>query len=60
MNSVMGVPIMAAMLFLATRHGLTGEHVIGRRWRRLRWAANGVMALAVGGWPVATWAGGAA
>ncbi|KQV86167.1 NRAMP family divalent metal transporter [Pelomonas sp. Root1237] len=44
-NGISAVPIMAAMMVLATRESVMGEHVIGPRLRRMGWAATGVMAL---------------
>ena len=46
-NGVTAVPIMAAMMVLATRRSIMGQHVIGPKLRLLGWAATGVMALAV-------------
>ena len=46
-NGVIAVPIMAVMMVLATRADVMGTHVIGRRLRRMGWAATAVMALAV-------------
>lgn len=44
-NGVSAVPIMAAMMVLATRKSVMCEHVIGPRLRRMGWAATAVMAL---------------
>jgi NRAMP (natural resistance-associated macrophage protein)-like metal ion transporter len=46
-NGVTAVPIMAAMMVLATRHDVMGEHAIGRKLRVMGWLATGVMALTV-------------
>ena len=46
-NGITAVPIMAAMMVLASRRSVMGEHVIGRRLRLTGWAATGVMALTV-------------
>lgn len=46
-NGVTAAPFMAAMMVLATRQGVMGAHVIGRKLRVMGWAATGVMALAV-------------
>ena len=46
-NGVIAVPIMAVMMLLATRHAVMGEHVIGRRLRRMGWAATTAMCLTV-------------
>ena len=44
-NGISAVPIMAAMMVLATRKSIMGEHVIGPKLRRMGWAATAVMAL---------------
>jgi len=44
-NGISAVPIMAAMMVLATSKSIMGEHVIGPKLRRMGWAATGVMAL---------------
>ncbi|RZJ12612.1 MAG: divalent metal cation transporter [Rubrivivax sp.] len=46
-NGVTAVPIMAAMMVLATRKDVMGEHVIGRKLRVMGWVATAVMALTV-------------
>jgi Mn2+/Fe2+ NRAMP family transporter len=46
-NGFTAVPIMAAMMVLASRQSIMGQHVIGPKLRLLGWAATGVMALAV-------------
>ena len=46
-NGVIAVPIMTVMMLLATRHAVMGEHVIGRRLRRMGWAATTAMCLTV-------------
>ncbi|HEV6965765.1 divalent metal cation transporter [Roseateles sp.] len=46
-NGITAVPIMAAMMVLATRPAVMGRHVIGPKLRRLGWAATAVMALTV-------------
>ncbi|MCE4554083.1 NRAMP family divalent metal transporter [Roseateles cellulosilyticus] len=46
-NGITAVPIMAAMMVLATRPAVMGPHVIGRKLRVLGWVATGVMALTV-------------
>jgi NRAMP (natural resistance-associated macrophage protein)-like metal ion transporter len=46
-NGVAAVPIMAAMMLLASRRAVMGEHTIGPRLRLLGWAATAVMAAAV-------------
>jgi NRAMP (natural resistance-associated macrophage protein)-like metal ion transporter len=46
-NGITAVPIMAAMMVLASRQSIMGQHVIGPKLRLLGWAATGVMALAV-------------
>jgi Mn2+/Fe2+ NRAMP family transporter len=46
-NGVIAVPIMAVMMLLATRRSVMGEHVIGRRLRRMGWAATAAMTLTV-------------
>lgn len=46
-NGVIAVPIMAVMMMLASRGDVMGDHVIGRRLRRMGWAATAVMALTV-------------
>ena len=47
LNGIIAVPIMAAMMTLASRRQIMGEHVIGKRLRRLGWIATAVMALTV-------------
>ncbi len=44
-NGISAVPIMAAMMVLATRASVMGEHVIGPRLRRMGWIATAVMAV---------------
>ncbi|MDR7270020.1 NRAMP (natural resistance-associated macrophage protein)-like metal ion transporter [Pelomonas saccharophila] len=44
-NGISAVPIMAAMMVLATRKSIMGEHVIGPKLRRMGWIATVVMAL---------------
>lgn len=44
-NGISAVPIMAAMMVLATRKSVMGEHVIGPKLRRMGWIATAVMAL---------------
>ena len=44
-NGLTAVPIMIAIMVLATRPAVMGEHVIGRRLRAWGWAATGAMAL---------------
>ncbi|KQV53369.1 iron transporter [Pelomonas sp. Root1217] len=46
-NGITAVPIMAAMMLLATRPTVMGPHVIGRKLRVLGWIATAVMALMV-------------
>jgi NRAMP (natural resistance-associated macrophage protein)-like metal ion transporter len=46
-NGITAVPIMAAMMVLATRPSVMGQHVIGTKLRLLGWAATAVMATAV-------------
>ncbi|MFG6489922.1 NRAMP family divalent metal transporter [Roseateles sp. BYS78W] len=46
-NGVTAVPIMVAMMVLASRPSVMGGHAIGRRLRALGWLATGVMALTV-------------
>ena len=46
-NGVIAVPIMIVMMLLASRRGVMGDYAIGRRLRRLGWAATLVMAVAV-------------
>jgi Mn2+/Fe2+ NRAMP family transporter len=46
-NGITAVPIMAAMMVLASRPAVMGHHVIGHKLRRLGWAATAVMALTV-------------
>ena len=46
-NGVIAVPIMAVMMLLASRPAVMGTHVIGRRLRRMGWAATAAMALTV-------------
>ncbi len=46
-NGIAAVPIMAAMMVLASRTQIMGTHVIGHRLRRTGWLATGVMAVAV-------------
>lgn len=46
-NGVTAVPIMVAMMVLASRRATMGVHVIGPRLRLLGWAATAVMALTV-------------
>lgn len=47
LNGVIAVPIMAVMMLLVTRESVMGTHVIGRRLRRLGWAATAAMAVVV-------------
>ena len=44
-NGITAVPIMVAMMVLASRPAIMGSHVIGPRLRLMGWAATGVMAL---------------
>lgn len=44
-NGISAVPIMAAMMVLATRKSVMGDHVIGPRLRRMGWFATAVMAV---------------
>lgn len=46
-NGVIAVPIMFAMMLLASRTSIMGAHAIGARVRRLGWVATLVMALTV-------------
>lgn len=46
-NGVIAVPIMVAMMLLASRAATMGTHVIGARVRRLGWVATGVMGFTV-------------
>ncbi len=46
-NGVTAVPIMVAMMVLATRPSVMGGHAIGKRLRVMGWLATGVMALTV-------------
>ena len=46
-NGVIAVPIMFAMMLLASRPSTMGTHVIGARVRRLGWAATLAMAFTV-------------
>ncbi|MFO1217164.1 MAG: Nramp family divalent metal transporter [Burkholderiaceae bacterium] len=46
-NGVIAVPIMAVTMLLATSPAVMGEHVIGRRLRRLGWLATAMMAATV-------------
>ncbi len=46
-NGITAVPIMAAMMLLATRPAVMGPHVIGRKLRVMGWAATAAMALTV-------------
>jgi Mn2+/Fe2+ NRAMP family transporter len=46
-NGVTAVPIMVAMMVLASRPAVMGGHAIGKRLRALGWLATGVMALTV-------------
>ncbi len=46
-NGITAVPIMAAMMVLASRPAVMGDHVIGGRLRLMGWAATGVMGLTV-------------
>jgi NRAMP (natural resistance-associated macrophage protein)-like metal ion transporter len=46
-NGVIAVPIMVVMMLLGSRREVMGEYAIGRRLRRLGWAATLVMAVAV-------------
>ena len=54
-NGVIAVPIMAVMMLLATRESVMGPHVIGKRLRRMGWAATGAMALTVAGLGWSLW-----
>jgi NRAMP (natural resistance-associated macrophage protein)-like metal ion transporter len=47
LNGIIAVPIMVVMMLLATNTRVMAGHAIGRRLRRLGWAATGVMALTV-------------
>jgi len=49
LNGVIAVPIMAVMMILATRPGIMGPHVIGKRLRTLGWLATLAMGAAVCG-----------
>jgi NRAMP (natural resistance-associated macrophage protein)-like metal ion transporter len=46
-NGVIAVPIMVVMMLLGTNSEVMGEYAIGRKLRRLGWAATAVMAVAV-------------
>jgi NRAMP (natural resistance-associated macrophage protein)-like metal ion transporter len=46
-NGVIAVPIMAVMMWLASRADAMGAHVIGPRLRRLGWIATAAMAATV-------------
>jgi len=46
-NGVIAVPIMVVMMLLGSRRDVMGDYVIGKRLRRLGWAATAVMAVAV-------------
>ncbi len=46
-NGVIAVPIMVVMMLLGTRREVMGDYAIGKRLRRLGWAATVVMAVAV-------------
>ncbi len=46
-NGVIAVPIVAAMMLLATRRDTMGVHMIGKRLRWLGWLATAVMAATV-------------
>ncbi len=46
-NGITAVPIMVAMMVLATRRSVMGDHVIGRRLRLMGWVATAVMGLTV-------------
>ena len=46
-NGVISVPLMIAMMRLATQQKIMGNFVIGARLRRLGWLATGVMAVTV-------------
>ncbi|HEX7943936.1 MAG TPA: divalent metal cation transporter [Phenylobacterium sp.] len=48
-NGVISVPIMGAMMLVATRKAIMGPFTTGRLTTLLGWAATGAMALAVGG-----------
>jgi NRAMP (natural resistance-associated macrophage protein)-like metal ion transporter len=48
LNGVIAVPIMAAMMMLASRRATMGDNVIGRPLRWLGWTATAAMALTVG------------
>ena len=45
-NGVVAVPVMVAMMFLATRPAVMGQFVLGRTLRVLGWIATAVMLLA--------------
>jgi NRAMP (natural resistance-associated macrophage protein)-like metal ion transporter len=46
-NGVIAVPIMVVMMLLGSRREVMGDYAIGKRLRRLGWAATVVMAVAV-------------
>jgi NRAMP (natural resistance-associated macrophage protein)-like metal ion transporter len=46
-NGVIAVPIMVVMMLLGTQREVMGDYAIGKRLRRLGWAATVVMAVAV-------------
>ncbi|HEU6455237.1 MAG TPA: divalent metal cation transporter, partial [Roseateles sp.] len=46
-NGITAVPIMVAMMVLATRRSVMGDHVIGPRLRLMGWVATAVMGLTV-------------
>jgi Mn2+/Fe2+ NRAMP family transporter len=48
LNGVIAVPIMAAMMMLASRRATMGDNVIGPPLRWLGWTATAAMALTVG------------
>jgi Mn2+/Fe2+ NRAMP family transporter len=48
-NAVISVPIMIAIMLVATSHRLMGSLVLGIKWRVLGWAATGAMSFATVG-----------
>ena len=47
LNGVIAVPIMAVMMWLATRREAMGRHVVGRPLALLGWLTTGLMGLTV-------------
>ncbi len=45
-NAVISVPIMIAVMLVASNRGLMGSLVLGLKWRVLGWAATGAMGIA--------------